>query len=740
MHPHDPARRCQEALDLIESGRKKEAEAKLRALLAEGARLPRACMALGVLCGERGDLAERRLWFHQARGLEEASGQPVSLRLLLNLQVDALEQGEPERSLAFGEEASALYPEEGEVPLQQGQVLKALKRHGEARQQLERARAAFRELVRTEPDNPKPWRLLAAAESQLERPDAAIEAYGQALALEPNHVASLLAFSRLLVNRGSVDQALPWLMNALAVAPDDPEVLYCTAAALIPLREHHQAIELFRQALALRPAMEKASVALALAHTDLGAFSEAASVARAALEHAPQHIDCRLALGIALRSMGDAQGALAQFQSVLSDVPDSVVAFSQWMFTTSISETVPPSEILSKAERFWANLPQAPSALAAPLPAQPRAAAGERCLRVGLLSADIGSHVVGLFLDSLLRHHDPGRCQLELISMKRRYESDSEGLIAMADGFLSLEGVPPTEARRLLRERRYDLILDTSGYTRGTGLPLLAERCAPLQAHYIGYHATTGLASIDGFIGDGETAAPELQAQFSERLWRLPRPWLAYPAEPRFPEAKPLMQTDRPVLGCFGQLGKISEATLAIWAAVLRRLPEALLVLKCKGLHDEGMRQRLEERLVAHGVALRRVTFVGQVASWHDHVDTYNIFDIALDTTPWSSATTGFEALAMGVPLLAIRGERMASRMSSALVKGLGRHEWIGDSGDAIAEAAALLCSDLPALRQSKASRQREALASPLFDGADLAEQVTRLLQAKVLEPSGTIR
>jgi predicted O-linked N-acetylglucosamine transferase (SPINDLY family) len=291
-------------------------------------------------------------------------------------------------------------------------------------------------------------------------------------------------------------------------------------------------------------------------------------------------------------------------------------------------------------------------------------------------------------------------------------------------------------ARTRLRERNYDLIVDTSGYTRGSGLHLLAERCAPVQAHYIGYHATTGLATIDAFIGDQETAAADLQEQFSERLWRLPRPWLAYCHGP-FPEATPLMQTPRPVLGAFCQVSKISESTLAYWAAALRRVPEAVLVLKDKGLDAVEVRQRLEERLKAHGVHPGRLTFIAPVNQWSDHVYLYNHLDIALDTTPWSSATTGFEALAMGVPLVAIRGQRMAARMSSSLLKGLGRGEWVSNSVDAFADIIEQLCADLPTLRQHKTTRQQETLASPLFDGPDLAHHVTQLFAELVAAPYG---
>jgi predicted O-linked N-acetylglucosamine transferase (SPINDLY family) len=271
-----------------------------------------------------------------------------------------------------------------------------------------------------------------------------------------------------------------------------------------------------------------------------------------------------------------------------------------------------------------------------------------------------------------------------------------------------------------LEETRFRSLLER-------GLHLLAERCAPLRAHYIGYHATTGLATIDGFIGDEETASSELQDQCCERLWRLPRPWLAYPRDSAFPEANPLMQTNRPVLGSFCQVSKISQDTLLFWAEALRRVPEAVLVLKDKGLQDPVLRQRLEDRLANLGVHPGRLMFLAPVPLWWDHVDHYNLLDVALDTTPWSSATTGFEVLAMGVPLVTIRGNRMSARMSSSLVRGLDRNEWMADTPEAFAAIVANLCADLPKLRASKATRQQEALASPLFDEVDLARQVTDL-------------
>jgi protein O-GlcNAc transferase len=728
MEKLDPSQQLTEALGLVDCGQLDIAEAKLRQLVAEGTRLPQSWMALGVICGERGDRAQRRFWLLQARALEQkiAPGNP-SLRLLLNLQVDALERGEIDQALAYGDEALSHFPKDGEALLQQARLLALQGRSNESKSLLEQCLPVLQAQVEAEPEAVKGWRLLARAEQMVNHADLAIAACQRALSIDPNHVPTLLLIGRLLTMRGQIDGAMPWLMNALAVAPNDPYALSSTGMALKELGDHLQAVDLFRKSLAIDPTQVETCFFLGATLSDLGLYGEAEKAFRDGLAIAPADLDCRMNLASTLRNKGEAAEAVAIYRQLLAEAPDAQGAFHNLMFTYSISDEVSPAEVLETARRFWQGLASQFPAASAPLaPLQ----VIERPLRVGLLSADIGSHVVGRFLDPLLRFHDPNRCHLELISMHRRYEQSSEALIALADGFHSLEGVPQQEGRARLQDLAYDLIVDTSGYTRGTGIYLLCQRCAPVQAHYIGYHATTGLDTIDWFIGDAETASPEFAEQFSERLWRLPRPWLAYPSQPSFPDATPLMQTDRPVLGAFCQVPKMTSETLTFWSAALRRVPNAMLVLKDRGIQDPGVRSELERKLADQGVDPDRLVFLPPEGEWKDHVDLYNILDVALDTTPWSSATTGFEALAMGTPLVAIRGGRMAARMSSSLVKGVGHPEWTAETPEAFASVVESLCSDLEGLRRCKPDRQRQTKQSPLFDSKDLAHHVQQAFLA----------
>jgi protein O-GlcNAc transferase len=713
------------AVNLARGHQKRDAESLLRHLIASGLRHPKACMVLGVLCGERGDLGQRRLWFEQARYLGDLSGEPPALRLLLNQSVDALEQGASDQALAFGEEALRLYPEEISIHLHLARLLHHFDRGSEADDYLQQAKETLVNAPIQDSKTYENWKLLAQAQVDMLRLDDALETYRQLLQTDANDLASLLAISKLLIQKKSIDEALPWLLNALALDPDHVEVLYLNAFVLKEIGETKQAEGLLRQALAIHPHHLSVSQLLVSCLIDQGIIAEASTICRDVLKQHPKDYDSRLRLAVCLRGLGEMGESLQIQKELMADEPQNFGMFSSWMFTTSICDIASTEEVLATADQFWRGIGTVDDL--------PNRALGEiisaehRPLRVAILSADIGEHVVGLFLETLLRHHDPRRCQLELLSMHRHYDKMSEDLVSLADGFHNLEGLTIQEARHCIQKEHYDLIVDVSGHTRDTGLYLLAERCAPVQAHYIGYHATTGLSTIDAFIGDEETAAHDLQPQFCERLWRLPRPWLAFPREHSFPRSSCRIETQRPVLGSFSQQTKISDTTLTFWAEAMRRVPEAVLMLKSRGLEEQDVRQRLEDRLQRHGIHPGRLTFVAPVEYWVQHLEHYNYIDIALDTTPWSNATTAFEALGMGVPLVAIRGSVMAARMGSSLVKGLGREEWISDTPETFADIVAKLCDDLSNVRAGKAKLQEEVMQSALFDGQDLAQEAMKL-------------
>jgi predicted O-linked N-acetylglucosamine transferase (SPINDLY family) len=118
----------------------------------------------------------------------------------------------------------------------------------------------------------------------------------------------------------------------------------------------------------------------------------------------------------------------------------------------------------------------------------------------------------------------------------------------------------------------------------------------------------------------------------------------------------------------------------------------------------------------ANGVNPSRIYFIPPVDTHFDHLDSYNAIDIALDTTPWSGATTAFEALGMGVPLVAICGDTTSSRMSTSVVSAAEMNHLIAESPEKFAMIVAYLCGDYQTIRKNKPHAQKQARSGILFD------------------------
>lgn len=102
----------------------------------------------------------------------------------------------------------------------------------------------------------------------------------------------------------------------------------------------------------------------------------------------------------------------------------------------------------------------------------------------------------------------------------------------------------------------------------------------------------------------------------------------------------------------------------------------------------------------------------------------YNRVDIALDTMPLNSGTTGFDALVMGVPLVAMRGNWMGARLTATMLKALGRPEWIAESRGEYVQILQTLASDRLALAAIKESLRAQVFASELCDQQGLARDL----------------
>jgi predicted O-linked N-acetylglucosamine transferase (SPINDLY family) len=535
---------------------------------------------------------------------------------------------------------------------------------------------------------------------------------------------------------GRLDAAVAACGAALRIKPDLAEAHSNLGVVLHDLGRLEAAVASYGAALSIKPDYAEAHSNLGSALKDLGRLDDAAASYGAALRIKPDYAEAHSNLGAALNAMGNISGAIFAFDAALRLKPELAEARSNLLFLHAGQEWLDDRAYLALA-REWEQ---------ASIAAAERSAARQRVmfrqpsaharLRVGYVSGDFRQHAVSYFLEPILAHHDRRRVELFAYSSSARRDAVTERLTGLVDHWVSLVGLSDAAARQRIEADGIDVLIDLSGHTKGNRLGVFARRAAPVQAHYLGFFASTGLSEMDYWIGDESLTPATAKADFSETLWRLPRPWVSYDGKAAAPAPAWHPAADGSVwLGGFNRLVKLTPACLALWARVLAALPEGRLLLKSKELADPGTRRRLLASFEKLGIEDRRIDLQDGRATpdWPRHMAYYDRLDIALDPIGGvAGGTTTCDALWMGVPVIGLAGRRMATRMTGVMLHAIGHPEWLAiDEDDYVAKVVGL-ARDVALRRSLRFGLRPRMAASPLCDARGLARALEDAYAAMV--------
>lgn len=518
--------------------------------------------------------------------------------------------------------------------------------------------------------------------------------------LFPHDFAILSVLGTALTASGNAAPAIEIYREAATLAPDKPTLWAGLGTTLLSEDRLDEAIPAFEKAVALDPKELSGPTNLAVCHTRLGDAIASLEVLRTALVHHPKNE----ALLLHTASMGN------------------------------YADTMTPEEVRT-AHDHLARAIESRVKSVRPMPATPL---NGRPLRVGLLSGDFFDHSCSYFLEPLLAHFaDPAArnaSNIELVCLSATYKSDdiTRRLRAYGHPWRDLLRLSTQATADAIRSDRIDVLIDCGGYTHDTRVQALAHRAAPVQMTYLGYPNTTGLRECDFRIVDSITDPPGSEHLSSETLIRLDPHFLCYTplradrGVPINPEP-PSVRTGQVTFASFNAMMKIVSSTIRVWARVLHSVPGSRLLLKSK---HAGARRRIGAAFEAQGIDPARVELLPPVHAASDHMALYNDVDIALDPFPYNGTTTTYEALSMGVPVVALMGDRHAARVSASILTTAGVPELITATADDYVALAARLARDPDRLRHWRRDLRARLIASPACDAAAFSTRFAAALHA----------
>ncbi len=237
---------------------------------------------------------------------------------------------------------------------------------------------------------------------------------------------------------------------------------------------------------------------------------------------------------------------------------------------------------------------------------------GEK-IRIGYLSNDFYCHpMMTLFLRAMASH-DPERFDLRLFSYTEPHAAvkQEEWPEHLRRAVIPVGELSDAAAAERIDAARIDILVDLKGHTMGARLGIVNLCGAPVKATYLGYPGSVTGVDLDYAITDPVVTPDTSKPFYGEKLCRLPETyqandWRARPLPAYMEREDAGLPEDAFVFGAFNAPYKITPRTLALWAEVLRAVPDSVLWVLCP---LPLARQNLLAALEAQGVARPRVFF-----------------------------------------------------------------------------------------------------------------------------------
>jgi len=592
---------------------------------------------------------------------------------------------------------------------------------------------------------PQAFSNLARVLNEMGRHEDAVVTCTKALAIRPDLIDALVSRGIAFRNLGRINESLADIEKTLSIKPDYYQALVNRGIALIQLKRYDEAgrsldkalkinsrssiaffwlgclyerigrlddaLLNYDRALSVGPDNHEALMSWARVLTQLKRYDEAAAALDAMLAANPRSAEAFTCLGNVRQTQGRIEDALQAYDRALAINPDYEMALSNKIFTLDFKPGTSFADHQAARRDWWERVGLKIST--SRRPNYRNFGEDSRRLTIGYVSADFRQHSAAFTFLPVLRCHDKTKFQVICYS-NSHIEDDLTGEFKKTvDLWRDITSMTDEATAALVEQDGVDILVDLSGHSAGNRLRLFVLKPAPVQVTAWGHATGTGIPRIDYLFADSVGIPPSARHLFAENIIDLPcMVFLEKPQVGVQLKEPPALRHGLVTFGSLNRLSKISDECIAVWGQILKAVPTARLLLKDGALDSASSRETITAKFLQQGISNDRISLLGQT-SRQEHLEVLNEVDIGLDPFPQNGGISTWDALHMGVPVVAILGNSVPSRLGGSILSAIGLSDWVADSTERYIEIACMNANEPLLLSKLRTQIPKMIAASP---------------------------
>ena len=576
------------------------------------------------------------------------------------------------------------------------------------------AEASFRRALEIRPDYAEAHYNLAVMLDDQGRVSEAEAGYRRMLKIRPDCAEAHNNLGIIFQEQDRPKEAEVSFLRALEIRSDYAEAHNGLGNTFRKAGRLDEAEARYRRALQIKPDLAEAHGNLCATLMELKRLPEAGISCRRALEIKPDFAEARQNLATLSAYLSDFDQVVAESDAAMRLKPNDPVIWEQRLYVFSYHPDLTAEQIYGEFVRWGDRFPDP----VVDFGAHDRTPG--RRLKIGYVSPDFRRHTSRFYFWPLFANHDHTVVESYAYSNVRTEDDVTQEFKGLFDHWRDIRGVEDGEVARTIREDGIDILVDCCNHMRDDRLGVFALKPAPVQATWLGAAWTTGLKMVDYALID-PYMAPE-GTLTRETIVRLPHSFVAYRPPEKTAEIAPppYLENGQITFGYSGRTERLNHRTFRAWGEILRRIPDAKLILDFRGFDDPPTQAHYRQFMARHGMDVSRVIMRRSANIFAG----LNDIDILLDCFPHSGGTMLFDALWMGVPALTLASRPPVGRIGASLMTNLGLPEWVAGSEEEYIGKAYAFAQNPGVLGELRAGMRERMENSPLMDGVGFARGV----------------